>query len=157
VGNLKRLSKVIDVPLVQLIDASGAPYDFVAAGDPRTYSDLVTPGGLAQIATYADGIGPAKARIVPRDAAGRLLAPTRLVPDAHAAGLTVHAWTFRNENTFLPLDFRRGTNPAGYGDAFAEYALFFKLGVDGVFSDQPDTAVAARIELGRESGVRAVS
>jgi glycerophosphoryl diester phosphodiesterase len=156
VGNLQRLNRVIDVPLVQLIDASGAPYDLKAAGDPRTYSDLITPAGLAEIARYADGIGPAKARIVPRDAAGRLLAPTRLVPDAHAAGLTVHAWTFRNENTFLPLDFWRGTNPAGYGDAFAEYELFFKLGLDGVFSDQPDTALAARTELGSERGVRAV-
>jgi glycerophosphoryl diester phosphodiesterase len=146
VGNLRRLNRMIDVPLVQLVDATGAPYDLRAAGDPRTYADLVTRRGLAGISRYADGVGPAKAWIVPRDAAGRLLAPTSLVRDAHAAGLLVHTWTFRNENTFLPLDFRRGTDPAAYGDAFAEYELFFSLGVDGVFSDQADTAVAARGE-----------
>ena len=29
----------------------GAPHDLVAAGDPRTYADLSTPEGLAEIAT----------------------------------------------------------------------------------------------------------
>jgi glycerophosphoryl diester phosphodiesterase len=134
---------------VQLVDEVGAPYDFVVAGDPRTYDDLVTPEGLAEIATYADGVGPSKNRIVPRDAAGNLLDPTSLVRDAHRAGLVVHPWTFRRENSFLPLDFRQG-NPASPlylgapGDLPAELRLFFRLGVDGVFSDNPDTAVATR-------------
>nr|BFF02247.1 hypothetical protein GCM10020241_39220 [Streptoalloteichus tenebrarius] len=66
--------------------------------------------------------------------------------DAHAKGLVVHPWTFRNENTFLPADFRGSANPADYGRAFAEYDLFLKQGVDGVFSDNPDTALAARAE-----------
>ena len=95
------------------------------------------------IARYADGIGVAKARIVPLDAAGRIQPPTTLVPDAHRAGLIVHAWTFRNENSFLAADFRVGTDPAAYGSAFAEYALFLAQGVDGLFSDNPDTAVEA--------------
>jgi len=80
---------------------------------------------------------------VPRDAAGFLLEPTTLVPDAHQAGLVVHPYTFRNENNFLPADFRSSPDPAAYGGAFAEYALFFGLGVDGLFTDNPDTAVAA--------------
>jgi len=143
-GNLKELNRMVDVPIVQLIGGSGAPYDLQAAGDPRTYADLLTPVGLRQIARYADGIGPDKNRIVPRDDAGRLLAPTTVVTHAHRAGLFVHPYTFRNENAFLPVDFRRGDDPAAYGDAFAEYRLFFSLGVDGVFTDQPDTAVAAR-------------
>lgn len=56
----------------------------------------------------------------------------------------MHAWTFRNENTFLPADFRIATDPAAKGDFAAEYALFYGMRVDGVFADQPDTAVAAR-------------
>jgi len=117
--------------------------------DPRTYKDLITPAGLAEIATYADGIGPSKNLIVPRDAAGNLQAPTTLVRDAHRAGLKVHPWTFRRENNFLPADFRQGNPASQYyllapGDFPAELRLFFRLGVDGLFSDNPDTAVATR-------------
>jgi glycerophosphoryl diester phosphodiesterase len=152
VANLKELNRKTRLPLVQLIDEVGAPYDFVVAGDPRTYADLVTPEGLAEIASYADGIGPSKNLIVPRDTAGKLLAPTSLVRDAHRAGLVVHPWTFRRENNFLPLDFRQG-NPASPeflrapGDLPAELRLFFRLGVDGVFSDNSDVAVATRHQV----------
>ncbi|MBA3574498.1 MAG: glycerophosphodiester phosphodiesterase [Pseudonocardiales bacterium] len=146
VGNLQALHSQLRVPLIQLIDSTGAPADFVAAGDMRTYSDLLTPAGLAAIARYAAGIGPAKDRIVPRDAAGFSQQPTSLVRDAHAAGLLVHPFTFRNENQFLPAEARSSGDPNAYGDAFAEYQQFYTLGVDGVFSDMPDTAVAARTE-----------
>jgi glycerophosphoryl diester phosphodiesterase len=152
VGNLRRLNRMTDVPLVQLIDATGKPYDFVVSGDPRTYADLVTPAGLAEVATYADGVGVNKDLIVPRDAQNRLLSPTTLVRDAHRAGLLVHSWTFRRENTFLPEDFRQG-NPASPvylqapGDFPAELRLFYKLGLDGVFSDNPDVAVAVRHQV----------
>ena len=61
---------------------------------------------------------------------------------------------FRNENNFLPLNFRRGTDAALYGDAFAEYALFWSLGVDGLFTDNPDTAVEARREFLAAAAVR---
>ena len=144
VSNLVALRQVLRVNLVQLTSATGAPYDFVATGDPRTYADLITPAGLQQVARYADVLGPEKGQIVPRDATGALLTPTTLVRDAHQARLDVVPYTFRNENTFLPLDFRRGTDPTAYGDAFAEYELFFSLGVDGLFSDNPDTAREAR-------------
>ncbi|SDN22136.1 glycerophosphodiester phosphodiesterase [Allokutzneria albata] len=147
VGNLKALKRELRVPLIQLIDSSGAPADFVASGDPRTYDDLVKPAGLKEIASYAAGIGPAKDRIIPRDAKGFLTQPTTLVKDAHAVKLKVHPFTFRNENSFLPADFRSSTDPAQYGRAFDEYSLFFKQGVDGLFSDNPDTAVAARAEF----------
>jgi glycerophosphoryl diester phosphodiesterase len=152
VGNLQRLNRMTNVQLVQLIDATGKPYDFVVACDPRTYANLVTPTGLAEIATYDDGIGPNKNLIVPRDAQNRLMAPTTLVRDAHRAGLVLHPWTFRRENTFLPEDFRQG-NPASSvylqatGDFPAELRLFYKLGVDGLFSDNPDVAVAVRHDL----------
>lgn len=139
VDNLRALRGLTDLPLIQLIGDS-APAD--ASG--LRYDDMLAPSGLAAIAEYADGIGPAKERIVPRDDDGHLLPPTMLIADAHAAGLLVHPWTFRSENAFLPGDCRTGSDPAAHGDAAAEYRQFFKLGVDGVFSDYPAAAVAAR-------------
>jgi glycerophosphoryl diester phosphodiesterase len=143
-ANLRRLDRMIDVMLVQLVDATGRPYDFVVAGDPRTYADLVTPANLRWIARYADGVGANKNLIVPRGAPNALLPPTNVIRDAHHAGLIVHAWTFRAENQFLPTDFQLGADPNARGDITSEYELFLGLGLDGVFADQPDTAVAAR-------------
>src|SRR3954454_24535068 len=150
VGNLQRLSRLTRLPLIQLIDASGAPADFVASGDPRTYSNLVTPEGLAFIAQYADGIGPDKSRIIPGNSAGTALQePTTLIRDAHSEGLLVHPFTFRPENNFLAADFRVG-DPASpeylhaRGDQPAELAMYYELGVDGLFADNADTAVAVR-------------
>jgi glycerophosphoryl diester phosphodiesterase len=125
-GNLKALDR--DVPLVQLFAVKGArPFDFVASGDPRTYFDLATPAGPREVARYADGVGPSKDYIVRRDASGASLEATSFVEDAHHAGLLVHPYTFRN-----------------YGNAIAEYEQFYGLGVDGLFADNPDTAVEAR-------------
>jgi len=142
--NLRELNRLINVPLVQLIGGTGAPYDLVARGLPVTYDNLVTRAGVRTISTYADGIGPDKNRVIPRDAAGFLLEPTALVDNAHAVGLLVHPYTFRAENTFLPADFRSSDNPAEYGDLIGELHLFFSVGVDGVFTDNPDIAVYAR-------------
>jgi glycerophosphoryl diester phosphodiesterase len=149
VSNLQALSRQIKVPLVQLTSATGRPYDFTAKGDPRTYADLTTPSGLRGIARYADGLGPDKSQIVPRDAQNRLLAPTSLIQDAHRAGLQVHPYTFRPENEFLAADFRVGdpSSPEflrARGDEAAELALYYRLGVDGLFTDNSDTAVAVR-------------
>ncbi len=143
-ANLRKLDRMIDVRLIQLMDATGSPYDFTAAGDRRTYADLASAAGLHWVAGYADGIGLHKNLIVPRDAAGKLLAPTTVIRDAHQEKLLVHAWTFRAENQFLPADYRIGADPNARGDITSEYELFFGLGLDGVFADQPDTAVAAR-------------
>jgi glycerophosphoryl diester phosphodiesterase len=152
VSNLRELARRVKVPLVQLTSATGRPYDFTANGDPRTYADLTTPDGLRWVSRYADGLGPDKIQIVPRDAQNRLLAPTSLVNDAHRAGLKVHPYTFRPENNFLAADHREG-DPAqpeflrARGNEPAELKLFFKLGVDGVFADNADTAVAVRHKL----------
>ena len=102
------------------------------------------PVDLIAIASNADAVGPYKERILPRDADGRSLEPTSFVDDAHAAGLLVHPFTFRNENVFLPAEHRRGADRAAHGDAAAEYRRFYELGVDAVFSDFPDVAAAAR-------------
>jgi glycerophosphoryl diester phosphodiesterase len=138
VENLKRLA---GLPRMQLF---GAPGRRPADGSPRTYGELATPAGLCEVARHAEIAGPPKAYIVPRDAAERSLSPTSFVDDAHAAGLRVVPYTFRDENRFLPAELRHGEDPNARGDAEAEYRQYYALGVDGVFSDHPDTARAAR-------------
>ncbi|MBA3716485.1 MAG: glycerophosphodiester phosphodiesterase [Pyrinomonadaceae bacterium] len=110
VSNLKDLRTMTPVPLVQLINASGKPYDFVVSGDPRTYADLITPAGLAEVATYAQGIGPNKNLIVPRDSMNRLLPPTTLVNDAHTAGLLVHPFTGTVARSVIQVNLARLNN-----------------------------------------------
>lgn len=144
VGNLERLDRSLRTELVQLISDSGAPWDFVASGDPRTYADMVTPEGLRDIARYADIIGPDSEVLVPRDERGYLTEPTGVVADAHRAGLRVVPYTVRAENEFLPTGLRSSDDPSDYGDVFGFYRVLFEVGVDGVFTDQPDTAVLAR-------------
>ncbi len=147
-SSVQRLSKLVDSPLVVLLSgANTRPWDFVEVGDPRTVADLVTPAGLRWIASYAQGIGPTLDLVIPKDAAGRLTTPTTLVRDAHAEGLILHPYTQRNENGFLPADFRRGTDPAAYGDAFGALKRYFETGIDGVFSDNPDTALLAAADF----------
>ena len=133
------------------------PYDWCKSGDERLFADMVTPAGLAEIRTYADGIGVWKPYIVPvkghidtngdakvdlQDATTK--PPTLLVAKAHKQGLFVHVFTFRNEKRRLAADYR--------GDPQAEYLQFFRLGVDGVFSEFPDTAVTACEAYLHESG-----
>lgn len=139
VGNLQALAGKTKVPLIQLIGDAGGPADKPGA----TYASMLTPGGLAAVARYASGIGPAKDLVVARTAIGALGQPTGLVAAAHKAGLKVHPWTFRAENHFLPLDKRGGINPRGTGDLKGEIAAFVNAGVDGVFSDFPGIARSA--------------
>jgi glycerophosphoryl diester phosphodiesterase len=129
-ASLRELRGRLDLPLVQLLD-----------GD-RESAAMATPTGMRAIAGYARGVGPPKRSIVPRDEAGRSLEPTTLVDDAHAAGLFVHAYTFRAENAFLPLELRSSPDPAEHGDLAAEVRQFVELGVDGVFTDNPDKTLA---------------
>jgi glycerophosphoryl diester phosphodiesterase len=161
-GNLKRLNKMTPVRLVQLIDANDVnpdgslayappfdrPYDWTVSGRAGTFGDLTTDAGLDEVARYADGIGPWKPYVISTAAVDRngdgtveesersVLEPTDLVARAHARGLVVHPYTFRNEATRLAFDY--GGNPVN------EYLAFYEAGVDGVFSDFADTAFAAR-------------
>ena len=144
VGNLKRLRQMTRLPLVQLVAGGGQPPDLARSGDPRTYADLVTPAGLAEIARYARGVGPHKRLVLPPDDRGRLGPPTSLVGDAHRAGLLVHVYTLRAENAHLPESLRRGDAPEDDGDMRAEALSFLEAGVDGFFTDHPDVGVAAR-------------
>ncbi|MDN5914311.1 MAG: glycerophosphodiester phosphodiesterase [Pseudonocardia sp.] len=152
-ANLRALRRQLKLPLVQLTDATGGPADLAAAGDERTWAELTTAAGLAEIATYADAVGPAKGQVIARGPDAALGEVSSLVADAHATGLFVHPYTFRNENSFLPAELRSPGPESGYegdrdqesryGDPFAEYAAFLTTGVDGVFTDNPDTALAA--------------
>jgi glycerophosphoryl diester phosphodiesterase len=137
------------------------PYDWTASGDPRllarTFGFFATNAGLREIATYADGIGPWKRYIVSSaavdlngdgtvgdengdgnvdEADRKALPPTDLIRRAHQHGLLIHTWTFRNEPKRLLSDY--ADRPVD------EYLQFYELGIDGVFSDFPDTALTAR-------------
>ncbi|MBL1096491.1 glycerophosphodiester phosphodiesterase [Streptomyces coffeae] len=147
-SSIQRLRKLVDAPSVVLLSTvTSRPWDFVEAGDPRTVADLVKPEGLKWIAGFAQGIGPDLSVIIPRTADGKLGTPTSVVKDAHAAGLFLHPYTMRNENSFLPADFRRGTDPNAYGDAFGAFKVYFDTGIDGIFSDNADTALLARADF----------
>lgn len=145
VGPLRTMKRLLgtsmpNVKIVQLMGgASGRPADWRLAGDSRTYASMLTPLGLREVATYANGIGPEKSLVIPRDAQGGLAAPTALVTNAHAAGLIVHPYTFRPENAFLPKTLRAPggdatRNPAGM---VREVQAFVAAGVDGFFTDDP--------------------
>lgn len=147
-SSIQRLARLVDTPRIVLLSGpTTRPWDFVESGDPRTVADLVKPAGLKWIASYAQGIGPTLDLVIPKDAAGRLTTPTTLVKDAHARGLLLHPYTLRNENSFLPTDFRRGTDPNAYGDVFGAAAAYFATGIDGIFSDHPDTALLAAADF----------
>ncbi len=135
VNNLKTLRQLTQVPLIQLIDAQGGPAD----GAYPSYAAMIAPDGLSAIAAYAAGIGPHKSLVVENGGA-----VTRLVADAHAAGLKVHPWTFRAENFFLPSNLRAGLNPAGHGRLDEEISRHIAAGVDGFFTDFPYAGAQAR-------------
>jgi len=153
-GSLKELNTMTRVRLIQLMDANDTdangnptyappfdrPYDWTASGDPalmsRTFGFFATDEGLDEVKTYADGIGPWKVYIIPTagGGGGAVFPPTDLIQRAHARGLLVHTWTFRDD-----------AFPSGYpGGPVEEYLAFYRLGIDGVFSDFPDTAFASR-------------
>jgi glycerophosphoryl diester phosphodiesterase len=138
------MRKLTDLPIVQLMESDGAPYDFVVKGDARTYRDMITPDGLAEIATYATAIGPHKWQVIPLGTDGRMAAPTSLVTDAHAAGLQVHAYTFRAENQYLPKDLRSSADPNAFGNLDTELQAHLSAGLDGFFTDHADYGVKAR-------------
>ncbi|MFF3364737.1 glycerophosphodiester phosphodiesterase [Streptomyces misionensis] len=146
--SIERLNRLVDNPLVVLLStADSRPWDFVETGDPRTVADLITPKGLREIAGYAQGIGPTLDLVIPRKADGTLAEPSSLVADAHRVGLILHPYTMRNENPFLPAEFRKSGAADGYGDAFGAFKAYFETGIDGVFTDNADTGILARTDF----------
>lgn len=133
VGTLQRLRARIAAPLLQLVAATGGPFDRPDLG----YAAMAAPAGLAEIAKYADWIGAEAALIEPIPGA-----PTGLIPDAHAAGLRVAAWTFRAENAFLPEGDRLGDDPAAHGRLRERLARFAGYGLDAAFMDHPGLLIS---------------
>ncbi len=144
VGNLRTLRRRTDLPLVQLVAPSGQPFDFTLAGDKRSYLELMGDAGLAEIASYADAIGPHKWMVVEFGPAGAR--DTGLARRARNFKLGVHVWTLRAENEFLPVALRSAGDPAARGDLRQEIDALLDAGITGFFSDHPDLAVKARDE-----------
>ncbi len=143
------------------------PTDWKLAGRNDLFDSMLTRQGLAQIRTYADGIGPWKPMVIPvkcrldgngncadLDRSGAFdgypdaiqQRPTSLVSDAHRAGLFVHEYTFRSEKGAYNVPFD------AHGDPIQEYLAHFELGVDGVFTDAADQALYARTKFERRHG-----
>ncbi|WER46488.1 glycerophosphodiester phosphodiesterase [Cupriavidus sp. WKF15] len=144
-GSLRQVRRSLghgmpNVRLMQLIgNPRQIPADWRLAGETRTYGDMLSPAGLREVASYANGIGPEKNSVVPRDAQGGLGAPSAVVRNAHAAGLLVHPYTFRPENAFLPKALQTGGDGATRSPAgmVREVEAFVAAGVDGIFTDDP--------------------
>jgi len=134
VGTLQRLNQRSDFKLVQLVADEDGPADEPAL----RYDEMITPSGLAEVAEYADAIGPDMRLLFDADDQS-----TGLTRAAHAAGLQVHAWTLRKENAFLPPSLRRGDSEADIGDLTKAVALLASEGVDGVFTDDPGLTAMA--------------
>lgn len=148
---LVALRPLTPVKLMFLLNSVAPPEEILRANGVAAWSDVYSAEGLKRIATFADIVGPETELIFPRDAQGRSLPATSFVADAHAAGLKVHSWSVNAENSYMPLELRRG-DPAesGYegrlGDAATLVRALAAAGVDGMFTDQPDITLAA---LGR--------
>lgn len=138
---LRRLRAVLDVELVQLVDRDGPS------------ARLLRRGGLRRVGEHADAVGLHQQLAVPRDAAGRAVLDGRTVERVRAAGLDVLVWTLRQENTHLPAQLRRGADPGAPGDAETFVDWLLGLGVDGLLTDFPETAVAVRQRRGGGLGL----
>jgi glycerophosphoryl diester phosphodiesterase len=134
----------MDLKLVQLIDDNNGNETMMLEGGEwieYNYDWMSSNSGLRALSGIVAGIGMNKSMLV--DEAGNLLHPT-LVDDAHTLGMVVHPWTFRREKEVLPpyaADFE------GLLDFF-----YFKVGVDGVFTDYCGDVVSFLQKTVREPG-----
>ncbi|MFL6159012.1 MAG: glycerophosphodiester phosphodiesterase family protein [Marmoricola sp.] len=121
-----------------------------AVDSPRRYrlfDKSPTPRELGRVAEYADGIGVRRKAVLPKDVAGRVGDPSRLVDKAHRRGLEVLVWTHRPENQHLPSNLRIGSAPHGHGDSAGEAAMLYAAGIDGLITDVPEVALIGRNRL----------
>lgn len=143
-ANLQYLRPKTGLPLVQLMEDGALVYDHdgkrvvgVNIPDHGDHRGGTRPASLAEVARYANAIGPWKRQIL-RDTGQPTLLTTTVIEQAHQAGLRVHTYTFRNEAAMLAPEYAN--------DPIKEYWRFYDLGIDGVFSDFADTALKARAE-----------
>jgi glycerophosphoryl diester phosphodiesterase len=134
---------------VFLLEAAGSPPDLVARDGALAadYASFLTHDGLRMLRTEVEGISVDKAMIRPRSSEHGMRVSSRIVDDAHAAGLEIYCWTLRPENRFLSAGARRGGGPSAFGGWQIEFGQIMATGVDGVFADHTDLAVAVRDAL----------
>ena len=134
----------LDARTVYLLEGKGAAPDLVArfGASAPDYSSQLTDEGLDELAGRVDGISVDKGRLLKPD----VRAGVELVDRAHRRGLEVFTWTLRPENKFLTAPFRSVGGAREWGDWRAEFEAVLATGLDGVFADHPDLAVAARDE-----------
>lgn len=149
-GSLKRLraelAGMANVQLMQLIPTTDVlqPADVVKAKGKLTYADMVTPKGLAEIATYAQWVAPPLRQVITLDAEEKVGPRTAVLADAHRVGLKLAVFTFRPENQFLPYNFRYGEPAARWPQGMvADVTKFTVAGIDGLFTDDPFVARVA--------------
>jgi glycerophosphoryl diester phosphodiesterase len=157
VGNLRYLRRLVaggDLRHVRLLQLLGAPderpYDVAETGGATNYASMMAPAGLRDVAGYADAIGPDIRAIIPLTPDRLLGRPTRLVHDAHRAGLEVHPYTFRAENHFLPANLWHGRDPREVNAAgsIVEIRTYLATGIDAFFTDDPSIGRKALDGLG---------
>lgn len=142
----KRIGRPANVKLLQLLGRPiDVPPDIAEAGGTTSFAELATPKGLTRIARYADVVSPPTRTVIPLDASGRLARPSRIVADAHAAGLLIRPYDFMPENRFIAADFRddRGDNVRNEAGSIAEIRRYLATGIDGFFTDDPAIGRAA--------------
>jgi glycerophosphoryl diester phosphodiesterase len=141
---LKRFGELSKARRVFLASKEGGPAD-----RPNVkYADMLTPTGLKEVATFAEGVGAEWPYVIPI-VDGKLGPATSLVADVHALKLAIHPWTVRAENAFLPAGLKVGTDPKGHGEVEALLRALWLSGVDGLFSDFPGIAASVRDGLVR--------
>jgi len=144
---MKIRARGIPGKLVFLAEHKGVPADLVGGGDARSYADHLGQAGLTRLRTEVDGVSVSRKLMLRLDLGKNAIGVTDIVARAHAAGLLVFCWTLRAENKFLARNNRVRGDARDFGNWRREFELVMSSGVDGVFADQPDLALAVRAAL----------
>ncbi|XP_030549209.1 glycerophosphodiester phosphodiesterase GDPD6-like [Rhodamnia argentea] len=122
-SSLVYISNQTDLPKVFLID----DVTIRTEDTNQTYNEITSDSYFNYIKDYVMAIGPWKDTVVPPED-NYLEKSTDLIAKAHALGMQVHPYTYRNENSFLHFNFHQ--------DPYVEYDYWInRRGVDGLFTD----------------------
>lgn len=130
---------------VYLCELDGGAYDELQRlGGGLSYRDELAPNGLINLAKEVDAISLDVSFLLSPDGNS-----PAVIQRAHDLGLRVYAWTLRPENKFLPRGYAEGFDPKTWGRWREYFSRVLDLGVDGIFVDQPDIALALIAERGQ--------